>query len=122
MRPEVLGGLGGFSGAFSLEKIKEMEEPGTAVRNRRMRYKGEAVRWCWTSTTRSGSMRLQCVSMTLPVQAENHCFSSIISHAERTDPEKIASIVKRSCGWMQAVRRGADRRRDGGTSGTDAGG
>ena len=23
MRPEVLGGLGGFSGAFSLEKIKE---------------------------------------------------------------------------------------------------
>ena len=27
MRPEVLGGLGGFSGAFTLEKIKEMEEP-----------------------------------------------------------------------------------------------
>lgn len=27
MRPEVLGGLGGFSGAFSLSKIKEMEEP-----------------------------------------------------------------------------------------------
>ena len=26
MRPEVLGGLGGFSGAFSLAKIKEMEE------------------------------------------------------------------------------------------------
>ena len=27
MREEVLGGLGGFSGAFSLDKIKEMEEP-----------------------------------------------------------------------------------------------
>ena len=27
MRPEVLGGLGGFSGAFSLENIKKMEEP-----------------------------------------------------------------------------------------------
>lgn len=27
MREEVLGGLGGFSGAFSLSKIKEMEEP-----------------------------------------------------------------------------------------------
>ncbi len=27
MRPEVLGGLGGFSGAFSLTKIKEMEDP-----------------------------------------------------------------------------------------------
>ena len=27
MRPEVLRGLGGFSGAFSLEKIKDMEKP-----------------------------------------------------------------------------------------------
>ena len=27
MRPEVLGGLGGFSGAFSMEAIKRMEEP-----------------------------------------------------------------------------------------------
>ncbi len=27
MRPEVLGGLGGFSGAFSLESIKDMEKP-----------------------------------------------------------------------------------------------
>jgi len=27
MRPEVLGGLGGFAGAFSLNKIKQMEDP-----------------------------------------------------------------------------------------------
>ena len=27
MRPEVLGGLGGFSGAFSLTKMKDMEKP-----------------------------------------------------------------------------------------------
>lgn len=27
MRPEVLGGLGGFAGAFDMSKIKEMEEP-----------------------------------------------------------------------------------------------
>lgn len=27
MRPEVLGGLGGFAGAFSLEKIRQMEDP-----------------------------------------------------------------------------------------------
>ena len=27
MRPEVLGSLGGFSGAFSMNKIKEMEDP-----------------------------------------------------------------------------------------------
>ena len=33
LRPEVLGGLGGFSGAFSLAKIKEMD--------RRMWNKGQ---------------------------------------------------------------------------------
>ena len=27
MRPEILGGLGGFAGAFSLDSIKKMEEP-----------------------------------------------------------------------------------------------
>lgn len=27
MRPEVMGGLGGFSGAFSMDKIKQMEHP-----------------------------------------------------------------------------------------------
>ena len=27
MRPEVLGGLGGFAGAFDLSGIKNMEEP-----------------------------------------------------------------------------------------------
>ena len=27
MRPEVLGGIGGFSGAFSMEKIKTMDKP-----------------------------------------------------------------------------------------------
>lgn len=27
MRPEVLGGLGGFSGAFSMERFKDMEKP-----------------------------------------------------------------------------------------------
>ena len=38
MRPEVLGGLGGFSGAFSLAKIKEMEEPVLlSVRSRWLR-------------------------------------------------------------------------------------
>ena len=27
MRPEVLGGLGGFAGAFSLKQIRQMEDP-----------------------------------------------------------------------------------------------
>ncbi len=36
MRPEVLGGLGGFSGAFSLAKIKRDGRAGSALRNRRL--------------------------------------------------------------------------------------
>ena len=38
MRPEVLTNIGGFSGAFSMEKFKEMEKPtlvsGTWCRNK----------------------------------------------------------------------------------------
>lgn len=33
MRSEVLTGLGGFSGAFSMEKFKNMEKPTISVRN-----------------------------------------------------------------------------------------
>ena len=40
MRPEVLGGLGGFSGAFSLADQRD-GRAGTAFRNRRMRYKSQ---------------------------------------------------------------------------------
>ena len=42
MRPEVLGGLGGFSGAFSLSKIKD-GRACSSVRHRWLRHKGEAV-------------------------------------------------------------------------------
>ena len=46
MRPEVLGGLGGFSGAFSLKAIKDMEDPvllsGTDI--------GFRHRWCRNKT------------------------------------------------------------------------
>ena len=40
MRPEVMGGIGGFSGAFSLSAIKDMEDP--VLRNRWCRYQAEA--------------------------------------------------------------------------------
>ncbi len=39
MRPEVLGGLGGSSGAFSLASIKDMEDP-VLFGNRWMRNEG----------------------------------------------------------------------------------
>ena len=61
MRPEVLGGLGGFSGAFSLDKIKRNGRAGTAVGNRRLRNESEAVDGSLISMTRSESMLWQCV-------------------------------------------------------------
>ena len=42
MRAEVLGGLGGFSGAFSTGKDQRDGRAGTAFRYRRMWYKGKA--------------------------------------------------------------------------------
>ena len=82
MREEVLGGLGGFSGAFSLAKIKEMEEPvllsgtdgcGTKVK----------LAMVMASMTPLALMQLPCVSMILHVQAENHYSSLIILHVVR---------------------------------------
>ena len=38
VRPEVLGGIGGFAGAFDMSAFKNMEEP-ISIRNRRRRNK-----------------------------------------------------------------------------------
>ena len=60
MRPEVLGGLGGFSGAFSLEKIKDMEKlpwyPVQMVSEPR-----SSSPFLWTSMIPSVSTALPCV-------------------------------------------------------------
>ena len=80
MREEVLGGLGGFAGAFSLAKIKEMEDPVLL----------SGTDGCGTKVklaiimTRSVSTRLRCVSTTLHVQAASRCFSWTILPAART--------------------------------------
>ena len=121
MRPEVLGGLGGFSGAFSLEKIKEMEEPvllsgtdgcGTKVKLAMVMDKHDtigidAVAMCVNDIACAGGEPL---------------FFPRLYRVRKELPGEDRIDRKGSCGWMQAVRRGADRRRDGGTSGADAGG
>ena len=121
MRPEVLGGLGGFSGAFSLEKIKEMEEPvllsgtdgcGTKVKLAMVMDKHDTI---------GIDAVAMCVNDIACAGGEPLFFLDYIA-CGKNYPEKIASIVKGVAEGMQAVRRGADRRRDGGTSGTDAGG
>ena len=82
MRPEVLGGLGGFSGAFSLDKIKEMEEPvllsgtdgcGTKVKLSMVLDKHDTI---------GIDAVAMCVN-DIAVREENHCFSLIILHAAR---------------------------------------
>ena len=61
MRAEVLGGLGGFSGAFSLNKDQGNGRSGAVIRYRRMRYQGKTGDFSWINMTPSELMRLQCV-------------------------------------------------------------
>ena len=93
MREEVLGGLGGFSGAFSLAKIKDMEEPvllsgtdgcGTKVKLAMVMDKHDTI-------------GIDCVAMCVNDVAcaggEPLFFLDYIA-CGRNIPEKIATIVK----------------------------
>ncbi|MGN0425333.1 MAG: phosphoribosylformylglycinamidine cyclo-ligase [Acetatifactor sp.] len=93
MRPEVMGGLGGFSGAFSLEKIKEMEKPvllsgtdgcGTKVKLAFLMDKHDTI-------------GIDCVAMCVNDVAcaggEPLFFLDYIA-CGKNYPEKIATIVK----------------------------
>ena len=93
MRPEVLGGLGGFSGAFSLGKIKEMEEPvllsgtdgvGTKLKLAFLMDKHDSI-------------GIDCVAMCVNDVAcaggEPLFFLDYIA-CGKNNPERIATIVK----------------------------
>jgi len=93
MRPEVLGGLGGFSGAFSLDKIKDMEKPvlmsgtdgcGTKVKLAFLMDKHDTI-------------GIDCVAMCVNdiacAGAEPLFFLDYIA-CGKNYPEKIATIVK----------------------------
>lgn len=102
MRPEVLGGLGGFSGAFSLEKIKDMEKPtlvsgtdgvGTKIRLAFLMDKHDTI-------------GIDCVAMCVNDIAcaggEPLFFLDYIACGKNI-PEKIAEIVKGvSAGCVQS--------------------
>ena len=66
MRPEVLGGLGGFSGAFSMDKFKDMEKP-TLVSG----TDGVGTKLKLAFMIQSALTAWQCVLMILHVQAVN---------------------------------------------------
>lgn len=93
MRPEVLGGLGGFSGAFSMEKFKNMEKPtlvsgtdgvGTKIKLAFLMDKHDTV-------------GIDCVAMCVNDIAcaggEPLFFLDYIA-CGKNYPEKIAAIVK----------------------------
>lgn len=93
MRPEVLGGIGGFSGAFSLEAVKGMEKPvllsgtdgvGTKLKLAFLLEKHDTI-------------GIDCVAMCVNDVAcaggEPLFFLDYIA-CGRNFPEKIASIVK----------------------------
>ena len=101
-RPEVLGGIGGFSGAFSLSKIKDMEDPvllsgtdgcGTKVKVAFLLDKHDTI-------------GIDCVAMCVNDVAcaggEPLFFLDYIA-CGKNYPEKIATIVKGVAeGCMQA--------------------
>ena len=93
MRPEVLGGIGGFSGAFSMNSFKDMEEPtlvsgtdgcGTKVKLAFLMDKHDTI-------------GIDCVAMCVNDVAcaggEPLFFLDYIA-CGRNIPEKIATIVK----------------------------
>ena len=93
MRPEVLGGLGGFSGAFSLSKIREMEEPvllsgtdgcGTKVKIAMILDKHDTI---------GIDAVAMCVNDIACAGGEPLFFLDYIA-CGRNEPEKIADIVK----------------------------
>ena len=93
MREEVLGGLGGFSGAFSLAKIKEMEEPvllsGTDGCGTKMKL---AIIMDQHDTIGIDAVAM-CVNDIACAGGEPLFFLDYIA-CGKNYPEKIASIVK----------------------------
>ena len=93
MREEVLGGLGGFSGAFSLAKIKEMDEPvllsgtdgcGTKVKLAMILDKHDTI---------GIDAVAMCVNDIACAGGEPLFFLDYIA-CGKNEPEKIAEIVK----------------------------
>lgn len=93
MRPEVLGGLGGFSGAFSLSSIKNMEKPTLVSGTDGV---GTKIKLAFLMD-RHDTVGIDCVAMCVNDIAcaggEPLFFLDYIA-CGKNYPEKIASIVK----------------------------
>ncbi len=92
MRPEVLGGLGGFSGAFSAEKFKDMEKPTLVSGTDGV---GTKLKLAFTMD-KHNTIGIDCVAMCVNDIAcaggEPLFFLDYIA-CGKNEPEKIADIV-----------------------------
>ncbi len=93
MRPEALGGLGGFSGAFSVERFKEMEKPTLVSGTDGV---GTKLKLAFV-LDKHDTIGIDCVAMCVNDIAcaggEPLFFLDYIA-CGKNFPEKIASIVK----------------------------
>lgn len=93
MRPEVLGGLGGFSGAFSLKKFMTMEEPALVSGTDGV---GTKLKLAFLQD-KHDTIGIDCVAMCVNDIAcaggEPLFFLDYIA-CGKNEPEKIAMIVK----------------------------
>lgn len=102
MRPEVMGGLGGFSGAFSLSKIKDMEDPVLLSGTDGVGTKLKIAFLMGINDTVGIDCVAMCVNDVACAGGEPLFFLDYIA-CGKNYPEKIADIVKGVCdGCKQA--------------------
>ena len=93
MRPEVLGGIGGFSGAFSMEKIKGMEKPTLVSGTDGVGTKLKLAFLMDKHDTIGIDCVAMCVNDIACAGGEPLFFLDYIA-CGKNEPEKIAAIVK----------------------------
>ncbi|MBO7386558.1 MAG: phosphoribosylformylglycinamidine cyclo-ligase [Lachnospiraceae bacterium] len=93
MRPEVLGGLGGFSGAFSMKKIKDMEDPVLLSGTDGVGTKLQIAFLMDKHDTIGIDCVAMCVNDVVCAGGEPLFFLDYIA-CGKNEPEKIAEIVK----------------------------
>ena len=115
-RPEILGGIGGFSGAFSMDKFKSMEHPTLVSGTDGV---GTKLKLAFLMD-RHNTVGIDCVAMCVNDIAcaggEPLFFLDYIACGKNI-PERIAEIVSGVADGCVQAGGCPDRRRDGGDAG-----